>query len=583
MSRPLSASEAAAALFEQRMLDTFDMTSEEYEDERARGPVSLAYLSNAIRIVERSGIHQRLMAWEQIERKSSAGRKPIIPMTAVLPLMLLHIQMGRGIVYNDIAATLHSRFKYKHLEMLGIQNVDSDMKDWYHRFWRALNRIITLVDPYPLPRDRPLQKGEYAERLARLTNGDQKWLHQRNLDRVDWLCNELVLTTVRSLPATFHQHYRGNISIDATRICVMGRPNPKNKEDKRVNLDPTSGRYRREGKHDGKGAKTDEAAYELETATMVWNRPFESHLFPSLVTAIGFHRPGELVGHGLALVERHKDEFNLDRFLVMADRAYNNGRIETFHVPVRKLGVELVIDYKVPDLGIQGHYRDLILVDGNWYVRSMPELLITASYDLKKLTRSGLTESEYQATKDTLRERVKNRAAYRMTPKGLPDADGYQRFTYPLDPPSPHTPQDGVGTIMIPLAIPETTAPGRTPGSKRRRLQPIKHLQKFPHESPQWNQYYGMRNMVETSNSRVKDSDHENLGDPTKRSGRGFAFQYLVSALAIASFNLRAIAAFMKKIRDKSVDVPIRTRRRKDEHANPLPRRTETLATAPPG
>jgi hypothetical protein len=89
-------------------------------------------------------------------------------------------------------------------------------------------------------------------------------------------------------------------------------------------------------------------------------------LFPSVVTAIGFHQPGKLVGHGMALIERHKAALDLDRFLVIVDRAYDNGRVETFHIPARKAGVELVIDYKTKDLGLQGHYEDLILVDGNW-------------------------------------------------------------------------------------------------------------------------------------------------------------------------------------------------------------------------
>src|SRR5664279_6205873 len=165
--------------------------------------------------------------------------------------------------------------------------------------------------------------------------------------------------------------------------------------------------------HDGKGAKTDIAGYEVETATTVWNRPSESELFPSVVTAISFHKPGKLVGHGMKLIERHKAAFGLDRFLVMADRAYNNSRVETFHIPVRKAGVELVIDYD------QQHA--------------------------------------------TLLARLHNRSEYRMIAKGLPDLDGYQRFAY---------------------------------------------------KSDLWASYYGMRNLVEASNSRFKDSNQEDLGNP---------------------------------------------------------------------
>src|SRR5664279_577895 len=185
--------------------------------------------------------------------------------------------------------------------------------------------------------------------------------------------------------------------------------------------------------HDGKGAKTDIAGYEVEAATTVWNRPSESELFPSVVTAISFHNPGKLVGHGMKLIERHKAAFGLDRFLVMADRAYNNSRVETFHIPVRKAGVELVIDY----------------------------------------------DQKHAA----LLARLHNRSAYRMIAKGLPDLDGYQRFTYPTGSPVPHAPLNGKNSIMIPLMIPETIIKSEKPGGKSRRLQPLKHLQRFAYKS----------------------------------------------------------------------------------------------------
>jgi hypothetical protein len=40
--------------------------------------------------------------------------------------------------------------------------------------------------------------------------------------------------------------------------------------------------------------------------------------------------------------------------------------------------------------------------------------------------------------------------------KGLPDLNGYQRFTYPTGSPVPHAPLNGKNSIMIPLMIPET-------------------------------------------------------------------------------------------------------------------------------
>ena len=458
----------AAALFERRMLDTFGMDSEEYQDERARGPVSTAYLLNAIALVEKSGINTQIVEWENEARKSTAGRTRILPLTAILPIMLLHIQMGQGVVYGDIATTLHRRFKLKHFELLGIPNVSSDKTDWYHRFWRGLNRIISLIDPYPLPLNGKMEPGEYKARIERILKGDGKTQHQRNMKRIDWLCNQIVLTTANEMPAEFLERYKGNISIDASLVPIAGTPNPTNPELKKSNIDPFSERYRRGGSHKGKGAKTDKAGYEIETATMVWNRPYESLAFPSLVTAVGFHQPGRLIGAGMKLIDRHKCAYNLRRFLVIVDRAYNNSKVETFHIPARKAGVELVIKYRKPDLGLQGHYEDLILVDGNWHVRSMPEDLIYATADLVELKnkKSEMTAEKYQEEKQKLRARISNRTAYRMIAKGLPDADGYQRFSYPTGSPVPHAPLNGHAAITIPLMIPETIAPPRRPGGK---------------------------------------------------------------------------------------------------------------------
>ncbi|TQO19473.1 hypothetical protein FB472_1026 [Rhodoglobus vestalii] len=104
--------------------------------------------------------------------------------------------------------------------------------------------------------------------------------------------------------------------------------------------------------------------------------------------------------------------------------------------------------------------------------------------------------------------RAKNRSAYRMIAKGLPDLDGYQRF---------------------------------------------------------------------------KDSNQEDLGNPKKRSGRGFSSNYLATALTISSFNLRSIATFILKLRDKAVEKPLRTRRRKDDNDRPLARLAPARAATPPG
>jgi hypothetical protein len=608
---------AAAALLEERMQATFGMGHHEYEQHTVSGPIPRAYLNNAIRIVDNSGVAKQLVEWQDAARKSRAGRKALISTRGVLILFLLHVQMGHGMNYHQMANTLDHRFGSEEFELLGITDRAGDHDDWYQRLWQAAHRLLTHVDPHPTSRNVRLKPDEYAELLERQDSEGARELSERNADRLDWICERLLHTTVKMMPKDIWGRYKGNIAIDATKVEVAGLPNSPDLTVKRANADPFSGRYRREGNHDGQGAKTDVAAYELETAVMVWNKPGENTLFPSLLTAITFHRPGQLIGHGARLIKSHQG-FGFSYLLVLADRAYNGEKEENFQIPARLMGCELVIDYTVTDLGKQGFYEDLILVDGNWYVRWMPEALInaskdarkrndalkTAEFDVKTLSAKNsakLSEDEI-ATLEKARKliatsppylkrangQIEARAKYRMTAKGRPDKDGFQRFTYPdpktyaaIDPitkkkvtPSTRT------SITIPLLVPEGKNSGNSKSDKKG--QPVKHLQKFAHGLEEWRRHYGMRSLVESSNKLMKDASAEDLGNSTKRSGRGFAFNYLASALAAVSSNLRRLRAFFVKDAVRSGGKLTRLRRRKNAAGVALPRLGGTAALYPP-
>jgi hypothetical protein len=608
---------AAAALLEKRMQATFGMGHHEYEQHTVSGPIPRAYLNNAIRIVDNSGVVKKLVEWQDAGRKSRAGRKALISTRGVLILFLLHVQMGHGMNYYQMANTLHHRLGAKEFELLGIIDRAGDHDDWYQRLWQAAHRLLTHVDPHPTSRNVHLKPHEYAELLERQASAGARELSERNADRLDWICEQLLHTTVKMMPKDIWGKYKGNIAIDATKVEVAGRPNSSDPTVKRANADPLSGRYRREGNHDGQGAKTDVAAYELETAVMVWNKPGENTLFPSLLTAITFHRPGQLIGHGARLIKSHQG-FGFSHLLVLADRAYNGEKEANFQIPARLMGCELVIDYTVTDLGKQGFYEDLILVDGNWYVQWMPEALIAASKDARK-RNDALETAEYDvkmlsaknsaklsaaeiATLEKARKliasspsylkraggQIEARAKYRMTAKGRPDADGYQRFTYPdpktyvaIDPITKKTVKPSTRTsITIPLLVPEGENSGKSKSDKKG--QPVKHIQKFAHGLEEWRRHYGMRSLVESSNKLMKDASAEDLGNSTKRSGRGFAFNYLASALAAVSSNLRRLRAFFVKDAVRSGGKLTRLRRRKNAAGAALPRMGATALLYPP-
>ena len=610
---------AALAHLEKRMTDTFGIGFHEYDGGTALHPVPMAYFTAAIRVTDNSGIMDLLTRWDKEQRKSNAGKKATIPLRALIVLYLLNMQMGIGVSYKQLARTLHYRFTAEHFTALGITPDRKFLRVWYHRVSDTSYRLVALMNPRPSPLRQALTAERFAALLLQMDAPSALKLAERNQNRIDQFSNLLVEASVRCLPRDLWEKYRGNIAIDATKAEIRGRRNSSSTQGARRNPDPLAGRYRREGNHDGQGAKTDVMAYELETAVMTWNKPGENTLFPSLITAISCHNPGRLNGHAAALITRHQ-KLGFDRIIVSVDRAYNGESIENFHFPAAHAGVDLVFDYKTTDLGIQSHFEDLILVDGAWYVNWMPTRLIDITRKLKDAETELDTakaiidirdhppkqarkpaELAKQAADELRAEQIlaesppklaqfaqilASRDPYRMIPKGRPDTDGFQRFTYPprtkmlaLPKNQPKT----VSTITIPPTLPENEAVAAGKQSTRKsgpansstvsaKSQPIKFTQRFTYKSPEWRAQYGMRNLVESSNSLLKKGAHFHIEDTTKRSGRGYAAVYLALTFAVVASNLHRIFVFLieEAGRIQPDQKQQRSRRRKDTHGKPL-------------
>jgi hypothetical protein len=139
-------------------------------------------------------------------------------------------------------------------------------------------------------------------------------------------------------------------------------------------------------------------------------------------------------------------------------------------------------------------------------------------------------------------------------------------------------------SITIPLRITLVDGKGKklTAKAQENKSQPVKHLQKFAHGLEEWRRHYGMRSLVEMSNKLMKHSAAEDLGNSAKRSGRGFAFQFLASALAAASSNLRRLRSFFVKDAIRAGGKLTRVRRRKDAVGVRLVQPRQLAASAPP-
>ncbi len=150
-----------------------------------------------------------------------------------------------------------------------------------------------------------------------------------------------------------------------------------------------------------------------------------------------------------------------------------------------------------------------------------------------------------------------------MLPKGVVDADGFQRFSYPSGDLTGKAKAQTRKSITIPLLIPERK--GRA--TERKKPQPIKFLQKFACKSETWKRWFGVRSLVESSNNLLKLASAEDIGNSKKRSGRGFAFNYIAATLAAVSSNIRRIITFFEEETKRSTPTRIRYRRRKTNTA----------------
>jgi len=550
-----TSTEDAREWFDRLMVEATGHTHEQYELLRHAPHTNLEHVKLYGRIVDESGCVDALERWADERRKSNAGRKPLMSFRTVLILFVMHLDSDSDQRCNNIAKTLFAQTTPETRAYLGLPRLRLTKRQWYCRYWRALNRMLSLVEPWDVPKNRAATAEEYQRALETYS--------QVKRDRMDEIMNRLVQTTVRRLPDEIRATYKGNVAIDATLLQVVGEANPNraNTHLDRLNLDSMSGRYRRGGNHEGTGAKKDSAGWEVETIVTVPNAPGQPDSFPILTTALTMHQPGRTKHGPRVALEHHCREFGEhERGYLLADRLYSDGsKPERFQKHVMRMRFRTVFDYKIKKSGKNAAIDDVIFVGGRPYVKWMPEALITAQQDYK----AGLID------KDTCEARIAGRTPYALKDHGRPDHEGRQRFTYPdlskvmcIDPATKKVVKPKLTKKTFTLA-PEDAA----------SMRAIKYLQGFEHKSTEWRAWYGLRSHVESNNQYVKSDAATDLGNPEKRRPRGYAYQALSAAVAFAVSNLRRIVSFIEaKFEAATDDTPKkRQRRRTDEHGVPLP------------
>lgn len=557
--------------YDRHMLEATGYIHEEYERIRESAATSLERVQLWGSLVDESGVVEKVEGWAAAERKSNAGRKPHMSFRTVLILFMMHIDAGDN-RYNAVARTLFAQMTPDTRAYLGLRSLRGTKRMWYQRYRRSLNRVLVLCEPWTVNRKKRATAEEYQAALDSYSD--------ERRTRMDELINDIIRATVRRLPADIRATYKGNAALDATLIQIVGTPNPgkKHNDQDRYNVDAMSGRYSREGNHEGTGHEKDVAGWEAETVVTVPNRPGAPDTFPVLTTGMTVHQPGRTRHGGRIAMWYHSQEFTRDeRHLLMTDMLYPGLTPENFQVPIAQMGFRTVWDIRKPiykkgeteaerkKKAIHGFVDDAIAVDGCLYLKWMPEDLIYATFDFRREDSDPkkIDEATYYA-------RLKSRTAYRVMGKGRPEEDGTFRFYYPtIDTKKQRYFDLATGNeVRRPLLRQRTLS---VSPDIPEHLPIIKQLQMFELRSEDWQKWYGQRNRVEENNYWLKHDGFTDLGNPEKRRARGYAYQALTAGFAAAVSNMRRIVRFIANAAVKALgETALRNLRQYDEEGNPI-------------
>jgi hypothetical protein len=418
------------------------------------------------------------------------------------------------------------------------------------------------MDPSPTPKNRRLDPQTFHTLLERrrADHSDEEWAERG--ERLCWCINQVLEMSVRTLPRDVRRHWKGSAAVDATVIPTFARPARRMKRKKkgvqpptlRYSSDPDADWYHRD-KRDESGDDGDPKmsvwGYEATLVVSGNDDPDQPAAVPSMVVGMApLHKPGTAVGqNAVRALASVASRGHPARYLA-GDRAYTQAKPEDFQLPVRALGYDLVLDYKIDQLGRQGSHDGMVLVDGSWYCPAIPETLINATVDFRK----GLIDEAAH------RARIEERRGYRIRMKASPDADGHTRMRCPASKPAPTVrcelkPASEGGAGLARVRIPVTDAlrvhRPKICSQESVTLPPeagAKYVQPLAHETPEWHASFAtLRNSIEGMNGFIKDGAREAVDDPERRRIRGVAAQSVLVAFQLLAANLRKITEFLSK------------------------------------
>ena len=248
---------------------------------------------------------------------------------------------------------------------------------------------------------------------------------------------------------------------------------------------------------------------------------------------------------------------------VLADSGYAYRVPETWALPLRRLGVELVQELHPADRGPKGTHMGAIRANGQLYCPATPSALL----ELGPLHR-GASEAETAAHD----QKATELSAHKLSPITGYDEDGYRRLACPAVRGKLRCPLRPE-SMQLPHTRPEVLSPPEHPPrccSQRTITVPpsvnAKTAQKHDYPSPSHRRSYARRSAAERAYATVKDPASNDLSRGWCRL-MGLAPIALFAATVFVARNLRVADAFAARVveaeRRAAEGLPPRKRKRR--------------------
>jgi len=201
--------------------------------------VHISQIQVPLTIVDTSGVLDLIQQWREQDKAEkeaklgyaphAGGRPSIITDRTAIALMLAIGVEASPLLVSCATELVTERITEKAWEALGLPKhefkkrfTQRETRMWNHRIWRAIGRVLDVIDPYPeTSYYKRMEKSEYAQIVA---NRDPALIEKRQA-RAHILMNKLVWASVQHFGEDRLKDWKGDLTIDGTpmKITRYGR------------------------------------------------------------------------------------------------------------------------------------------------------------------------------------------------------------------------------------------------------------------------------------------------------------------------------------------------------------------------